>query len=91
MPTTKFSGSRLLDGAKVVADGLSGTVIEPDEGTMGAIHGKFEGLSPTDAVKLMQSGKLTLEVPGVLTASCHLNNSTGVFRVMGTVERKKDD
>ena len=87
MPMTKFSGSRLLEGSKVVATGLSGTLTEPDEGTMGAIHGKFEGVSPTDAVRLMNSGKLTLEVPGVLTGSCFLNNSAGVFRVMGPVER----
>ena len=87
MPTTKFSGSRLLDGTKVVADGLSGSVTEPEEDTLGTIHGKFEGLSPTDAVKLMQSGKLTLEVRGVLTAICHLNNSAGVFRVAGPLDR----
>ena len=89
MPTTKFFGSRLLDGSKVVATGLSGTLTEPEEGTLGAIHGKFEGISPTDAVRLMNSGKLTLEVPGVLTASCHLNNSAGVFRVMGPIERNQ--
>ena len=91
MPMTKFSGSRLLEGTKVVLEGLSGTLTEPEEGTLGAIHGKFEGVSPTDAVRLMQLGKLTLEVPGVLTGSCFLNNSAGVFRVMGPIERHNRD
>ena len=89
MPTTKFSGSRLLEGTKIVMDGLSGKVTEPDEGTLGAIHGKFEGMSPTDAVRFMQLGKLILEVPGVLTAGCFLNNSAGVFRVTGPMERQE--